>query len=66
MRQTMTVQDWLHNLNHNIIDGLFQHATDPVASCCALYNEIKLGTIEVPHPELTLTILKQRIQEAAE
>ena len=66
MNNAMTVQDWLYNLNHNIIDGLFQHATDPIGSCCALYNEIVLGTIEVPHKELTLAILKNRIEEAAE
>jgi hypothetical protein len=61
----MTVHDWLYALNHEIIDKLFEHATDPIGSCCALYNEIKLGTIEVPHKELSLVVIKKRIEEAA-
>jgi len=65
MKNTMTVQDWLYDLNHEIIDKLFEHATDPIGSCCALYNEIKLGTIEVPHKELSLVVIEKRIKEAA-
>ena len=66
MKTNMTVEEWLDDLNHKIIDKLFEHATDPVGSCCALHNEIKLGTIEVPYKELSLIVISNRIKEAQE